>query len=76
VLLGPDVLSRAAASRTNLPEEQWMLRQSKAVRASYVREVLDKGGDVALRSQIWMLGQSEKVRESYARDVLEPRLEG
>jgi hypothetical protein len=76
VLLGPDVLSRAAASRTNLPEEQWMLRQSKAVRASYVREVLDKGGDVELRSQIWMLGQSDKVRESYARDVLEPRLEG
>ena len=75
MLLGPDVLSRAAASRTNLPEEQWMLRQSKAVRASYVREVLDKGGDVELRSQIWMLGQSEKVRESYARDVLEPRLE-
>jgi hypothetical protein len=75
VLLGPDVLSRAAASRTNLPEEQWMLRQSKAVRASYVREVLDKGGDVELRSQIWMLGQSEQVRESYARDVLEPRLD-
>jgi hypothetical protein len=75
VLLGPDVLSRAAASRTNLPEERWMLRQSKAVRASYVREVLDKGGDVELRSQIWMLGQSEDVRESYARDVLEPRLE-
>ena len=75
MLLGPDVLSRAAASRTSLPEEQWMLRQSKAVRASYVREVLDKGGDVELRSQIWMLGQSEQVRESYARDVLEPRLE-
>ena len=75
MLLGPDVLSRAAASRTNLPEEQWMLRQGKAVRASYVREVLDKGGDVELRSQIWMLGQSEQVRESYARDVLEPRLE-
>jgi hypothetical protein len=54
VLLGPDVLSRAAAARTNLPEERWMLRQSKAVRASYVREVLDKGGDVELRSQIWL----------------------
>jgi hypothetical protein len=75
VLLGPDVLSRAAASRAVLPEEQWMLRQSKAVRASYVREVLDKGGDVELRSQIWMLGQSERVRESYVRDVLEPRLD-
>ena len=75
MLLGPDVLSRAAASRAVLPEEQWMLRQSKAVRASYVREVLDKGGDVELRSQMWMLGQSERVRESYLRDVLEPRLD-
>jgi hypothetical protein len=74
VLLGPDVLSRAAASRTTLPEEQWMLRQAKSVRASYVREVLDQGGDVELRSQIWMLTQSDAVRESYAREVLEPRL--
>ena len=75
MLLGPDVLSRAASSRTQLPEERWMLRQAKSVRASYVREVLDKGGDVELRSQIWMLGQSQPVRESYVRDVLEPRLD-
>ena len=52
-----------------------MLRQSKPVRASYVREVMDLGGDIELRSQIWMLRQDEHVRESYARDVLEPRLE-
>ena len=52
-----------------------MLRQVKAVRASYVREVLDLGGDVELRSQIWMLRQSDAVRESYAREVLEPRLD-
>jgi hypothetical protein len=51
-----------------------MLRQAKSVRASYVREVLDRGGDIELRSQIWMLGQSDPVRESYAREVLEPRL--
>jgi hypothetical protein len=74
VLLGPDVLSRAAASRTNLPEEQWMLRQSKAVRASYVREVLDVPGDQELLTQIWMLGQSDTVRASYVREVLEPQL--
>jgi len=40
-----------------------------------VREVMDLGGDIELRSQIWMLRQDEHVRESYARDVLEPRLE-
>ena len=52
-----------------------MLRQTKAVRVSYVREVIDAGGDVELRSQIWMLRQEVHVRESYARHVLEPRLD-
>jgi len=51
-----------------------MLRQSKAVRASYVREVLDPGRDIDLVTQIWMLRQPDDVRESYIRDVLEPRL--
>jgi len=68
------VLSRAAAARVETPEQAWMLRQSKAVRASYVRDVLDPGGDTDLRAQIWMMRQSDAVRESYARDVLEPRL--
>jgi hypothetical protein len=74
VLLGPDVLSRAAAGRVATLEEAWMLRQSKAVRASYVREVIDVPGDEELLVQIWMLKQPEAVRESYVRDVLEPRL--
>jgi hypothetical protein len=68
------VLSRAAASRTKLPEEQWMLRQSKRVRASYVRDVIDAEGDDELLAEIWMLLQSDEVRESYVREVLEPRL--
>jgi hypothetical protein len=76
VLLGPDVLSRAAASRAVLPEERWMLRQSKAIRASYVREVLDVPGDNELLTQIWMLLQSDTVRASYVREVLEPQVEG
>jgi hypothetical protein len=74
VLLGPDVLSRAAAARVETAEEAWMLRQGKAVRASYVRAVLDVPGDEELLVQIWMLKQSDAVRESYVRDVLEPRL--
>jgi hypothetical protein len=43
------------------------------VRAAYVREVLDRGGDERL-AEIWMLRQSEAVRESYVREVLEPAL--
>jgi hypothetical protein len=74
VLLGPDVLSRAAAGRVVTPEEQWMLRQPKSVRVSYVREVLDAPGDDELLTQIWMLGQDDAVRASYIHDVLEPRL--
>ena len=75
MLLGPDVLSRAAASRAPLPEEQWMLRQAKSVRASYVRNVIDADGDDEPLAEIWMLRQSDEVRESYVREVLEPQLE-
>ena len=51
-----------------------MLRQSKRVRASYVRNVIDAEGDEQLLAEMWMLLQSDEVRESYVRDVLEPRL--
>jgi len=51
-----------------------MLRQPRATRASYVREVLDKGGDERL-AEIWMLRQPEAVRESYIQEVLLPALD-
>jgi hypothetical protein len=69
------VLSRAAASRAVVPEEAWMLRQAKRVRASYVRGVLDVPGDRDLLAQIWMLRQTDPVRTSYIQHVLEPQLE-
>jgi hypothetical protein len=50
-----------------------MLRQPRGVRESYVREVLDRGGDPRL-AEIWMLRQGDEVRESYIREVLEPAL--
>ncbi|MGH2838182.1 MAG: hypothetical protein ACRDJY_07525, partial [Thermoleophilaceae bacterium] len=53
VLLGPAPLRRAAAARTLRPEEAWMLRQPKSVRASYVREVIDAGGDEERLAEIW-----------------------
>jgi hypothetical protein len=73
VLLGPDVLSRAAAGRVDAAEEVWILRQPRKVRESYVREVIDAGGDPDLHGQIWMLRQPDHVRASYVREVLEPR---
>jgi len=74
VLLGPGWLRRAAAKRAREPEERWMLAQGREVRESYVREVLDSGGDQELRRQIWMLAQPDSVRRSYSSEVLEPDL--
>jgi hypothetical protein len=73
VLLGPDFVARAAAGRAGRREEAWMLTQSRAVRHSYVREVVDRGGH-PVHAQIWMLRQTQTVRESYVRRVLEPEL--
>lgn len=50
-----------------------MLRQPKPTRDSFVREVLDRGGDEQL-AEIWMLRQPNDIRESYVREVLEPAL--
>jgi hypothetical protein len=73
MLRAPDFVRRAAASQARGPEEQWMLRQSRKVRESYVRDVLDRGGDPRL-TEIWMLRQPSAVRESYVREILEPKL--
>jgi hypothetical protein len=73
VLKAPAFVRRAAAARVSDPVERWMLRQPDATRASYVREVLDRGGDDRL-AEIWMLRQPDKVRESYVKEVLEPQL--
>ena len=73
VLRAPDFIRRAAAKGAKAPEEAWMLAQERAVRESFVREVLDRGGDERL-AEIWMLRQPDAVRESYGREVLEPAL--
>lgn len=73
VLRAPDFVRKLAAAQTTAPEEAWMLRQPRATRESYVREVLDQGGDERL-AEIWMLRQPEAIRESYINDVLMPAL--
>jgi hypothetical protein len=50
-----------------------MLGQPRHVRNSYVREVIDRGGDERL-AEIWMLRQPDAVRESYVKEILEPKL--
>jgi hypothetical protein len=74
VLLSPALVRRAATGRAKTPEERWMLAQDKAVRESFVREVLDAEGDQVLLQQIWMMRQPNAVRKSYVREVLEPQL--
>ena len=73
VLRAPAFVRIAAARQARDPVEQWMLRQPRSTRASYVAEVLEKGGDERL-AEIWMLRQPEGVRESYIKEVLEPKL--
>ena len=73
VLRAPGFVRRMAATQAKDPVEQWMLRQSQKTRESYVKEVLDRGGDERL-AEIWMLRQPQAVRESYITDVLQPAL--
>jgi hypothetical protein len=68
VLLAPDIVARAAAMATSDPAQRWMLTQPRAVRASYVRDVLDLGGGER-EQRIWMLRAPDAVRHSYLRRV-------
>ena len=71
MFLAPDAVARAAAGYMELPEEGWLLRQPRAVRRAYWREVA-RHGDQQRDREIWMLRQPEAVRESYIAEVLEP----
>jgi hypothetical protein len=66
VLLGPAAVRKAAAARATDAQERWMLLQDLEVRRSYVRDVLEGGGN----EEAWMLLQPDKVRRSYVAEVL------
>jgi hypothetical protein len=70
VMTGPDVIARAAARTVDQPEQRWMLRQPRAVRCSFVEEVVDRPGDPNAAER-WMLLQKESVRKSYVAEVLD-----
>jgi hypothetical protein len=66
VLLGPAPVRKAAARQAVDAKERWMLGQSAEVRRSFVREVIEKGGN----EEAWMLLQPDHVRKSYVAEVL------
>jgi hypothetical protein len=70
VLTGPDLLARAAAHAAPAPEQRWLLRQPRAVRCSFVEEVVDRRDQVHVAER-WMLLQPKAVREAYVREVLD-----
>jgi len=70
ILLAPSAVAKAAALAAGTREERWMLMQPRAVRRSYVEEVVDRPHDPRARER-WMLRQPESVRLSYVADVLD-----
>lgn len=77
VLLGPGLLVRGAALMTSGRSVRWMLSQPRAVRRSYVEQVLDRPSGIMEEAaqQAWMLRQPDAVREAYIAQVLERRVE-
>jgi hypothetical protein len=69
LLLAPDALARAAVALAPDAESRWMLRQSRAIRRSYVEEVFGRE-DEELCQQVWMLHQPRDIRESFVDRVL------
>jgi hypothetical protein len=70
VLTGPDMIARTAARTVEEPEQRWLLRQPRAVRCSFVAEVIDRPDDPNAAER-WMLLAPAAVRRSYVRDVLD-----
>jgi hypothetical protein len=69
LLVAPDAVARAAAPMAQLPEQRWMLRQSRDIRRSFAEEVFGRE-DEELRQQVWMLHQPYEVRMSFVEHVL------
>jgi hypothetical protein len=69
VLLAPAAVTRALAAADPDRERRWMLRLPRAVRRSFVDEVVDHGAGTD-RQERWMLLQDDDVRASYVEQVL------
>jgi hypothetical protein len=70
VLTGPDLIARTAARTVEAPEQRWLLRQPRAIRCSFVAEVVDRRDDPNAAER-WMLLAPAAVRRSYVEQVLD-----
>ena len=70
VLRAPDAVTRAVAATEPDRERRWLLRRPRAVRRSFVEQVIDRGAGSAQQRR-WMLEQDDDVRGSYVSEVLE-----
>jgi hypothetical protein len=67
VLAGPDFVARQIANRQSDPQQRWILGRPRAVRRSFLAEIVD--GNMA--EERWMLLQDDETRLSYVAEVLE-----
>ena len=65
VLTGPDFVAKGFAASEKDPQRRWMLRCPRAVRRSFVKDVIDQAGD----QERWMLLQDDDTRLSYIQEV-------
>jgi hypothetical protein len=70
MLRAPDAVTRAVAATEGDPERRWLLRRPRAIRRSFVEQVIDRGAGPAEQRR-WMLEQDDDVRSSYVAEVLE-----
>lgn len=66
VLGGPDFIAHRLAGSQSDPQQRWMLRRPRDVRRSFLRDVIEGGGD----QERWMLLQPDTVCSSYVEEVL------
>lgn len=72
VLMSPDAVARRLAAVDADPERRWLLQQPRAVRCSFVEQVLDGPADRRAQER-WLLLQRDAVRRSYVAEVLDTR---
>jgi hypothetical protein len=70
VLLGPDAVAHRLAARDTDPARRWLLGQPRAVRRSFVEQVIDAGGSRRAQER-WLLLADEPVRRSFVEQVVD-----
>jgi hypothetical protein len=72
MLLAPDAVARRVAALDDDPERRWILCLPRAVRRSFVEDVIDAGGRRRDQER-WLLLADDATRRSYVEQVLDVR---